>query len=177
MVSAFGIRPAAFDDDADDMVGPFRILNDLLRQLGADAADGFADEVLILRGNRRGAIRQGQHAVVGAGVPLDGDAIEAAVHRGTEHELQSIRREARVGDEEPSMVAMFGPIIAAPLAMPSTVKLFTIDDDRHVGMFDLRIRRQNRVGEIVENPSHPPSRWPPHPGCPLPESAWGAAGR
>ena len=65
------------------------------------------------------AVGQQQHRVVGAHVAVDAHAVEAVVGRGAQGRLG--RRPASSGASvmiSASMVAMFGPIIAAPLAMP-----------------------------------------------------------
>ena len=119
------------------------------------------------RGGERGGCRrraqaagQHEHRVVGRGAAVDGDRVERRRRRPrAAPSAASACRRPRRSCSTASIVAMFGASIAAPLAMPPTVKPSPGDDDllRHgVGGHDGPGRR----GPGVVGPTPRRRRWP-----------------
>ena len=119
----FGL--AAFDDELDELGDFLAIADDLLGQRIADEVDCFfeGEEQVGKRPWLDAGLSVGkeEHGVVGAHVAVDGDAVEGLVAGDGQHVLELFA----VGDAsvvmKASMVAMFGSIMPAPLAMPETV--------------------------------------------------------
>ena len=102
-----------------------------LAVVGDRAGEGFTRRAHHRRKNRdivalqdrvgRRRARQQEDGVVGTGVPLDRQAIERMLDRIGEDIRQLVCPEGASVKRKPSIVAIRGPIMAAPLAIPSSV--------------------------------------------------------
>ena len=105
------------------MLGPLGVDGDLAGQFDTHARDRVPErrqvvpaEVLPL------SVGEKEDGVVRAGMPLDRDAVEALLDGGLQCLVQvGFDATAASVRMKPSMVARFGPIMAAPLAKPVTV--------------------------------------------------------
>ena len=114
-----GVGARAFHVDRHEMRRAFRVGGHVAGQFPTHAVSGAAKRARLSPSSfGPSAVRQKDQRIVGAGVALDADAVERLVRGLRTSGARSAGITAASVNTNASIVAMFGPIIAAPLAKP-----------------------------------------------------------
>jgi tetratricopeptide (TPR) repeat protein len=145
------------DLDGHQVAGPLRVGDDRPRQFGADPRDrpGEARQPLPLQAGHstpgeRLAVGEQQQRVVGAGVPLDADAVEAPRRGAARHGGQVVRRHGGVAEDEGEQGRHVRPDHGGPLGHAGQPDVPAVDRNLPGDDLGARVGGEDGVGEVVE---------------------------
>ena len=137
----------ACNADRDELGGAFTIAGDLFGQVDARLGERFL-KFLARRLDARGAVGEDEQRVVGAGVAVDGDAVERAARSVLQAQAQARRRDNRVGHHHAEHGGHVGMDHAAALGGAGQAPAFVREFD--AGRFGDHVGGHDRGGGGVE---------------------------